>query len=137
MSAHRAYQLYAHITWHTWQRVGCIDAAAAIDIRTAAASAGKRTGVRVVRGAVLADHVHLVVSFRPDTRLSDFVRLAKSVAATRANRAVAGAVRWARGYYVTTYHKQDVPRIVRYVDRQFERHPELIPRASQRSVMPT
>jgi REP element-mobilizing transposase RayT len=130
MPAHHAYELYAHITWHTWQRVGCIDAGAADEVRAAAVSAGKRAGVEVVRGAVLADHVHLVVSFRPDTRLCDFVRLAKCVAATRANRRVAGAVRWARGYYAGTLHKGDLPHVLRYVDRQFERHPDLIPRGS-------
>ena len=132
MSGHHAYQMYAHITWHTYQRVGCVDAAAASDVRSAVASAGKRSGVEVLRGAVLANHVHLVVSFRPDTRLSDFVRLAKSVAATRANRRVPGAVKWARGYYVTTIHGRDLPRTVAYVSRQFERHPDLIPRKSAR-----
>jgi putative transposase len=128
MSGHHAFQMYAHITWHTYQRVGCVDAAAAADVRSAVASAGKRSGVEVLRGAVLADHVHLVVSFRPDTRLSDFVRVAKSVAATRANRRVPGAVRWARGYYVTTIHQRDLARVIGYVSCQFERHPDLIPR---------
>lgn len=84
-----------------------------------------------MKGEVLANHIHLLVSFRPDTRISDFVRLAKSVAATRANRLVFGAVRWARGYYVTTIHKADVPRVQRYIERQFERHPDLVPRASR------
>src|SRR2546426_7833031 len=74
------------------------------------ASACRVTGVRVFRDAVLANHVHLVVSFRPDIRLSDFVRLAKSVAATRANRRIPGTVRWARGYFVTTIHKRDLDR---------------------------
>src|SRR5206468_8366649 len=95
MSGHHAYQRYAHVTWHTWKRVGCVDAAAASDVRSAIASVCQATGVRVFRDAVLANHVHLVVSFRPDIRLSDFVRLAKSVSATRANRRVTGAVRWA------------------------------------------
>ena len=90
MSNHHAYQMYAHVTWHTWKRVGCVDAAAASDVRSAIASACQATGVRVFRDAVLANHVHLVVSFRPDIRLSDFVRLAKSVSATRANRRVNG-----------------------------------------------
>jgi len=133
MSGHHAFQMYAHITWHTYERVGCVDAAAAADVRSAVGSAGKRSGVEVLRGAVLADHVHLVVSFRPDTRLSDFVRLAKSVAATRANRRVPGAVRWARGYYVTTISRRDLARRVDYVSRQFERHPDLIPRSSTRA----
>ena len=101
---------------------------AANDVRIAALSAGKRSGVQVIKGEVLANHVHLLVSFRPDTRLSDFLRLAKSIAATRANRRVFGTVRWARGYYVTTIHKSDVPRVLRYIDEQFRRHPDLIPR---------
>ena len=133
MSVHHAYQMYAHITWHTYQRIGCVDATAAADVRSAVASAGKRSGVEVLRGAVLADHVHLVVSFRPDTRLSDFVRLAKSVAATRANRRVTGTVRWARGYYVKTIGRRDLVETVDYVSRQFERHPDLIPRRSPRA----
>jgi REP element-mobilizing transposase RayT len=123
--------MYAHITWHTWKRVGCVDARAADQVRVAALSAGKRTGVEVIKSAVLANHVHLAVSFRPDTRMSDFMRLVKSISATRANRFVFGAVRWARGYYVTTLHKTDLPRVIRYIERQFERHPDLVPRTSR------
>ena len=136
VSNHDAFQMYAHVTWHTWKRVGCVDAAAAIDVRSAVASACQATGVRVFRDAVLANHVHLVVSFRPDIRLSDFVRLAKSVAATRANRRVTGTVRWARGHFVTTIHKRDLSRATRYVADQFQRHPDLIPRKSRRPGMP-
>src|SRR5205823_5578032 len=131
-----AYQMYAHITWHTWKRVGCLDAAAASDVESAVTSACQASGVRVLRSAVLADHVHVVVSFRPDIRLSDFVRLAKSVAATRANRRIPGTVRWARGYFVTTIHKRDLPRVTRYVADQLQRHPDLIPRKSGRHRLP-
>ena len=130
--SHRAYQLYAHITWHTWRRVGCLDQAAVADVRSAVSRACRGTAVRVLRGAVLADHVHLVVSFRPDTRLSDFVRIAKSGSATQANRRAAGAVRWARGFYAATVHKSDLTRVISYVAHQFKRHPDLIPRPARR-----
>lgn len=123
--------MYAHITWHTWNREPCVDQRAAREVRIAALSAGKRTGTQIIKGEVLADHVHLLVSFRPDTRVSDFMRLVKSVSATRANRLVVGTVKWARGYYVATLHKNDVARVGRYIDRQFQRHPHLIPRASR------
>jgi putative transposase len=136
MSTHHAHQMYAHVTWHTWQRVGCVDAAAGDDLRSAVASASRATGVHVLRGAVLADHVHLVISFRPDSRLTDFVRLAKSVAATRANARVPGAVRWARGYFVTTIHRRDLSRVIQYVAHQFERHPDKIPSAARRPTDP-
>src|SRR5881296_1432543 len=128
MSKHHAYQMYAHITWHTWKRIGCVDMGAAQDVRNAVASASRATGVRVLRGAVLADHVHLVVSFCPDTTLSDFVRLAKSVAAVRSNQRVMGAVRWSRGFFAATIHKRDLSRVIDYVARQFERHPDRVPR---------
>jgi REP element-mobilizing transposase RayT len=128
MPGHHAYQLYAHITFHTWNRVGCVDQPAVHDIRSAVASACRASGVRVLRVAVLSDHVHLFVSFRPDSRLSDFVRRVKSVAATRANRRIPGALRWARGYFVATWHRKDVPRVVKYVSLQFERHPDRIPK---------
>ncbi len=119
MSNHRAYQLYAHITWHTWKRSGCLDQAAVDDVRSAVASACRKSAVRVLRGAVLADHVHLVVSFRPDARLSDFVRLAKSVAAVRC-------------FFAATIHKRDLSRVIDYVARQFERHPDRVPRPSKK-----
>ena len=131
MSSHRAYQLYAHITWHTWKRVGCIDQAAARDLERAITSACEDLGVRALRWAVLADHVHVVLSFRPDTRLSDFVRIAKSIGALRANRRIPGAVRWARGFYAATVHKRDLTGVIAYVASQFERHPDRIPRLSR------
>ena len=132
MPNHRAYQLYAHITWHTWKRVGCLDEAAVADVKSAVSSASRTSGIHVLRGAVLADHVHLVVGFRPDTRLSDFVRLVKSVAAVRANRRVSGAVRWARGFYAATFHKRDLGDVIRYIAHQFDRHPDRIPRPAKK-----
>jgi len=133
VSAHHAYQLYAHVTWHTYQRVGCVNQAAANDVRLAAARAGRRTGVEVLKGAVLADHVHLLVSFRPDTRLSDFVRLAKTVSAYLANERVPGTVRWARGYYAATLAKRDLAQVAAYIAAQHKRHPERIPAPSRKA----
>jgi len=130
VSAHHAYQMYAHVTWHTYQRIGCVNQAAAKDVRLAAARAGRRTGIQVLKGAVLADHVHLLVSFRPDTRLSDFVRLTKTVSAYLANDRVPGAVRWARGYYAATLAKRDLAQVAAYIASQHKRHPDRIPAPS-------
>lgn len=126
--SHHAFKLYAHITWHTWKRVGCVDARAAAMFPAVVHDAARRTGIEVVASAFLADHTHVLVSFRPDTRLSDFVRLAKTITALVANRRVAGAVKWARGYYAATLREKDLGRVARYVRGQFSRHPDLIPR---------
>jgi len=57
MSDHRAYQLYAHVTWHTWKRAGCIDRNAANDLESAIRRACDNSGVRVLRQAILADSI--------------------------------------------------------------------------------
>lgn len=132
--AHSAFQLYAHITWHTWSRVGCVDETAAADVHRAINVAGRRTAISVIAAAVLADHVHVLVSFKPTSVLSEFVRVAKSGSAVEANRRTGGTVRWARGFYVASLHKTDLPRVARYVRRQFERHPELIPRKTRSTL---
>src|SRR5262247_4582060 len=128
MSNHHAYQMYAHLTWHTWQRVPCINRPTAIDIDRAILNSARDTGVHVLRKAVLSDHVHLVVSFRPDIRLSDFIRLAKSRSATMANRRVFGAIKWARGSFVTTHHRHDLQGVEHCVSIQYDRHPDRIPK---------
>jgi len=132
LAGHRAYQLYAHVTWHTWNRVGCVNRDAARDVIVALECAAQRTSTTVLRSAVLADHVHVLVSFRPDTRLSDFVRLAKTIAAFRANRRTAGTIKWARGFYAASLHKKILPAVDRYIARQYERHPDLIPLPNRR-----
>ena len=127
VSNHRAYQLYAHITWHTWKRVGCLDLEAARDVSIAVASAGRRASVSILRTAVLADHVHVLVSFRPDTRLSDFIRLAKTISAFRSNSRIPGAVRWARGFFIASLHRRDLARVDEYIARQYQHHRDRIP----------
>jgi len=133
MASHRAYQMYAHVTWHTWDRTGCVDSAGVGDIRSALVSASKKSGIRVLRHAELADHVHVLVSFLPDQKVSDFVRLTKSVASVRAARRVPGAIKWARGYYVATYHRKDLRQVADYIARQHERHPDRLPKPNRRT----
>jgi REP element-mobilizing transposase RayT len=84
--------------------------------------------VRVHSLGVLADHVHLVVSFAPDTMLSSFIREVKSSSSLRINQRRAGAdFRWCRGYYANTLSWSHVAAARTYVGDQFRRHPHLIP----------
>ena len=97
------------------------------EVQIAIADACERTGVRALRTAVLRDHVHLLLSLAPTTRLGDCLRLAKSISAVRCNRLTPGAVRWARGYFVRSVGRRELSVVERYIERQFQRHPHLIP----------
>ncbi|UCG86166.1 MAG: transposase [Gemmatimonadota bacterium] len=107
-----------------WQRVACVDADAAEDVVAAIEDAGLRCGVCCLRIAVLADHVHLQVSYRPTTRICDFVRLCKAGSSYLAGRRVPGAIRWARGYYAASVGSRELCRMHEYISRQFERPPQ-------------
>lgn len=92
--------------------------------------AARRTGVRVHAQAVLSDHVHVVVSYPPHVTLSSFVRDAKSESARRINatRLDAQRVYWCRGYYAGSLSRSHVGAARSYLARQFQRHPDRIPR---------
>jgi REP element-mobilizing transposase RayT len=111
-----------------------VDERAVREIGLAVRDAGERTGTRPLALRALSDHVHVLVSFRPDTCLSDFVRIAKSVSAFRANARVSGAVKWARGFYAATVHRNDLYRVSRYIRNQYQRHPDKIPVRSRESL---
>ena len=128
MSGHRSYQMYAHVTWSTWQRVGCIDTRVAKDVGEAMIVAAERSAMRILQSAILADHVHVVLSLRPDSRVSDFLRVAKSGSAVMANRRIPGQLKWARGAHVSTYHRDGLKGLIEYVAGQYLRHPDRIPR---------
>src|ERR1051326_2588232 len=128
MPGHKCCYLYAHITWRTWSGRGCVTARLVPDVESALGTAAERTSVHILRHAILSDHVHVLVSLRPDTRLSDFVRLAKCISARRANQRSYGALRWGRGFFAGSVCRRHLAHVAAYIERQFERHPDSIPR---------
>lgn len=127
---HKAIGLYAHITWHTWRRRPAVRKSDVDHIVAAARDAATRCRVRVHALGILADHVHVVLSFAPDTTLSSFIREAKSSSTLRINasRGPAERFRWCRGYYANTLSRSHVAAARTYVGSQFKRHPDLVPR---------
>lgn len=125
---HKAIGLYAHITWHTWRRAHSIAESDVAVVVSAVQAAAERMRVRIHAQAMLGDHVHLVVSYASDVRLSDFVRDAKSESARRDNvRRTLGPLRWCRGYYANSLSRRHVRAARVYVTHQRTRHPDRLP----------
>ena len=85
-----------------------------------------RNSLHVIAQAVMADHVHVLVSFRPDRTLTPFIRDAKSESARRVNTA-GGRLTWARGYYAGSLSHSHIPAARTYLARQHQRHPHTVP----------
>ena len=72
----------------------------------------------------MADHVHLVVSLPTSLSVADFMETIKGASAHFVNHlpTYEGCLYWQSGYGLLTFTKDDLPRIVRYVERQKVRH---------------
>ena len=75
---HRSLELFAHLTWHTWRRQRRVRRKDVEIVRQSIRRAAFRNSLHVIAQAVMADHVHVLVSFRPDRTLTPFIREAKS-----------------------------------------------------------
>ena len=126
---HKALGLYAHLTWHTWRRERSIRHADVGVITVVVLEAAVRCRVRVHAQAVLADHVHVLVSYPPNATLSSFIRHAKSESARRINleRPHAPSFRWARGFYAGSLSRSHVRATRTYLASRRVRHPDRIP----------
>ena len=124
---HRKFGLFAHITWHTWRRERNVRRCDVEVVGRGILVAAERQAVHVLAQAVLADHVHVVISFRPNRAITPFVRDAKSESARRVNTLREGRFRWARGYYAGSLSHSHVPAARNYLATQYPRHPDLVP----------
>jgi REP element-mobilizing transposase RayT len=126
---HHAIGLYAHLTWHTWRRESSIRRVDAAVVAEVVMEAARRCGVRVHAQAVLADHVHVLLSYSPDVTLSSFIRHAKSESARRINlgRSEAPSFRWARGFYAGSLSRSHVRAARVYLANQRLRHADRLP----------
>jgi putative transposase len=123
---HRKFALYAHITWHTYRRERSIRQQDVSTVTQSITAAAARNSVHMLAQAVVADHVHVLVSFRPDSPLMPFIRDAKSESA-RAVNAAGGRLVWARGYYAGSLSHSHIPRAHVYIARQDIRHADRVP----------
>ena len=130
VSSHQACGLYAHVTWHTWRRTPQLRKADVPVVTNTVLDAARRWSVEVHAQAVLSDHVHLVVRYPAHVPLASFIRHSKSESSRRINAARLDAqrVRWCRGYYAGSLSRSHVVAARSYLARQFQRHPDRIPR---------
>ena len=124
---HRAFGIFAHITWHTRLRARCIRKVDASEILDVIRLAAERSAVHVHEAAVLSDHVHVIASFRPDRAIAPFIRHAKSESSRRINNRRGKVFDWARGYFIESLSRTIMPAACAYVAGQFRRHPDRIP----------
>lgn len=72
----------------------------------------------------MSDHVHLLMGFRPTQALSDLMQLVKEDSSIWINQKdfVKGKFSWQSGYGAFSYSKNQVPRVIKYIQDQEKHH---------------
>lgn len=81
-------------------------------------------GQRLFAVFAMPDHVHLLVSIRPNILISDLVRDIKAGSSKfiNDNKWIIGKFNWQEGYGAFSYSKSHVDNVVKYILNQEEHH---------------
>jgi REP element-mobilizing transposase RayT len=72
----------------------------------------------------MPDHLHVFFGFRPTQSLSELMQDIKGSSSKwiNENRLIKGRFSWQEGYGAFSYSKNDVKRVIGYIERQEEHH---------------
>ena len=72
----------------------------------------------------MPDHLHLLVSLKPDMALSDLMRDVKAGSSKyiNENRWVAGRFSWQEGFGAFSYSRSQLGTVIRYIENQQKHH---------------
>jgi putative transposase len=118
-------EINLHITWHT--KDGATPIHGEVETRLHAYLRNRvvaTDGVRFHAVGGLEDHVHLAVSVPPTLLVSEWIGGLKGASAHYVNHEGADrkVLEWQSGYGVVSFGTKDLAWVVRYVEKQRERH---------------
>ena len=123
--AHAVYDIKYHLIWITKYRYKVLRGRVAERARDLIGQSCQAREVVVVRGAVSADHVHLLVSAPPQLSPSKLVQYLKGRSSRRLQdefgefrKRYWGQPLWARGYFCATVGAVDEATINSYIESQ-------------------
>ena len=126
-ASHSAFHHRYHIVWSTKYRYRVLQGDLRLRIRDIIKQTCGELGVRILKGALSTDHVHMFVEIPPKLSVSDFVRRVKGRSSHRVQREFSWLKRhywgqrfWARGYFSTTSGNITDDVILQYLEAHTE-----------------
>jgi len=124
-SGHAKYDLKYHLVWITKYRYGVLRGAVAARARELIRQTCEMREVQIVRGAVSADHVHMLVSAPPHLAPAKLVQYIKGRSSRRLQEEFPhlkkqywGQHLWARGYFCATVGAVNEETVRAYIESQ-------------------
>ena len=129
--AHTKYRIEYHVVFVTKYRYPVLKGDVSLRLRALVRQTCEHLEVKIVRGVVSRDHVHLLVSAPPQWAPSEIMRRVKGRSARklmeefpRLKKRYWGRHLWARGYFCVTAGELTEGMIQEYLEHHFERADE-------------
>ncbi|MEX0586105.1 MAG: IS200/IS605 family transposase [Pirellulales bacterium] len=121
---HAFHQLYYHLVWATHNREPHLDRSYRPAFLKLLHEEAESKGGIPIRHNSMPDHVHLLVQLPPTARLSEYIGQVKGATSFRVNREIKPKfkLQFQEGYGALTLRKDELPKVIRYIDNQEEHH---------------
>ena len=128
--SHTVYQIEYHFVWVTKYRYQVLKGEVAERVRELVRQTCESFEIRIIRGVVSKDHVHILVSAPPNIAPSEIMRRIKGRSASKLfeefpllKKRYWGQHFWARGYFCATVVQMTDEMIQQYLEHHFEPNP--------------
>lgn len=128
--SHTAYNIEYHFVWVTKYRYKVLKGDVAARLRELVRQTCEAFEIRILKGVVSQDHVHILVSAPPTLAPSEIMRRIKGRSAAKLfeefpvlKKRYWGRHFWARGYFCSTVGQVTEEMIKAYLEHHFEPNP--------------
>ncbi len=129
--SHTVYDIEYHFVWVTKYRYQVLVGDAALRVRELVRQTCEAFEIRILKGAVSKDHVHILVSAPPNMAPSEIMRRVKGRSSSKLfeefpalKKRYWGRHFWARGYFCATVGQMTEEMIKEYLEHHFEPNPD-------------
>ena len=129
-ASHTVYQIEYHFVWVTKYRYKVLTLEVAERVRELVRQVCTTFEIRIVKGVVSKDHVHILVSAPPNMAPSEIMRRIKGNTSSRLfeefphlKKRYWGRHFWERGYFCATVGQMTDEMIKNYLEHHFEPNP--------------
>lgn len=117
-TSHSVYDLKYHLVWITKFRKPVFFGDVADRVRELIREICKSLDIKIIRGHISKDHVHLFVSVPPQLSISKVMGLIKGKISRKLSKEFWGRHLWARGYFATSSGNVTDEVIMEYIALQ-------------------
>ena len=134
-ASHTVFHNRYHLVWITKYRYKVLTPEMRLRIREITRQICKQLGVKIIKGVLSDNHIHMFVEIPPKYSVSDFMRRVKGCTSRRIQQEFPdirkrywGQRFWARGYFCTTSGDVTNETIINYIEQHSPDEPTDISR---------